>query len=122
QHLGIAWTPPPQGTAGWLSEYRVWDRARAPEEIRADFDRSFEGESKPAGLIHYFPGAGPWGKLKPGAKVMKTSDFPPLLTPAEAKALAEKFNRFRGLAAKPGDLARGQTTFKAICMGCHRVA
>jgi putative heme-binding domain-containing protein len=121
EHLRIAWTAPAQGTAGWLNEYRVWNRARTADEIRADFDRSFEGETKPAGLTHYFPGAGPWGKLKGGAKVVKTSDFPPLLTPVESKALAEKFGRFHELAAKTGDTGRGKMLFTTVCMSCHSI-
>ncbi len=121
EHLRMGWTAPVQGTAGWLSEYRVWNRARHAEEIRADFDRSFEGETKPAGLTHYFPGAGPWGKLKSGAKIVKTSDFPPLLTPAESKILAGKFAKFHAIADKAGDSARGKALFSTVCMGCHSV-
>ena len=121
KHLRIAWTAPAQGTAGWLSEYRVWNRVRTVDEIRADFDRSFEGETKPAGLAHYFPGAGPWGKLKSGAKIVKTSDFPPLLTPVESKILAEKFAKFHAMADKTGDTARGKALFTTVCMGCHSV-
>ncbi len=120
-HLNIGWTAPAKGTAGWLSEYRVWNRTRTAEEIRADFDRSFEGETKPAGLMHYFPGAGSWGKLRGGAKVVKTSDFPPLLTPAESKALAEKFGKFHVLADKAGDTTKGKTIFTTVCMSCHSV-
>ena len=119
--MNIGWTGPAKGTAGWLSEYRVWNRARTAEEIRADFDRSFEGEAKPAGLTHYFPGAGPWGKLHGGAKLVKTSDFPPLLTPAESKAMAEKFTRFHTLTEMNGDLAKGKALFTTVCMGCHSV-
>ena len=70
---------------------------------------------------HYFPGAGPWGKLKSGAKVIKTSDFPPLLTPAESKALAEKFSKFHALSDKSGDTAKGRAIFSKVCMGCHSV-
>jgi putative membrane-bound dehydrogenase-like protein len=121
EKLRLGWTAPAKGTAGWLSEFRVWNRARSAEEIRADFDRSFEGETKPAGLAHYFPGAGPWGKLHSGAKVVKTSDFPPLLTPAESKALAEKFTKFHSLADKAGDSAKGQALFATVCQGCHSV-
>jgi putative heme-binding domain-containing protein len=121
EHLNIGWTAPAKGTAGWLSEYRVWQGARTAEEIRADFDRSFDGEAKPAGLTHYFPGAGPWGKLRGGAKIVKTSDFPPLLTPAESKALAEKFGRFHALAEKAGDTTKGKTLFTIVCMSCHSV-
>ena len=121
EHLRIGWTAPSKGTAGWLSEYRVWNRARAAEEIRADFDRSFEGESKPFGLVHYFPGAGPWGKLQNGAKIVKTSDFPPLLTPAESRALAARFQQFHALAEKTGDTAKGKALFATVCQGCHSV-
>jgi putative membrane-bound dehydrogenase-like protein len=121
ENLRIGWTAPAKGTAGWLSEYRVWNRARSADEIRADFDRSFEGEAKPAGLAHYFPGAGPWGKLHSGAKVVKTSDFPPLLTPAESKELAAKFQKFHTLAEGAGDKAKGQALFTAICQSCHSV-
>jgi putative heme-binding domain-containing protein len=121
EKLRVGWTAPAKGTAGWLSEFRVWNRVRSAEEIRADFDRSFEGETKPAGLAHYFPGAGPWGKLHSGAKVVKTSDFPPLLTPAESKALAEKFTKFHSLADKTGDTAKGKALFATVCQGCHSV-
>jgi putative membrane-bound dehydrogenase-like protein len=121
EKLRLGWTAPAKGTAGWLSEFRVWNRVRSAEEIRADFDRSFEGETKPAGLVHYFPGAGPWGKLHSGAKVVKTSDFPPLLTPAESKALAEKFTKFHSLADKTGDTAKGKALFATVCQGCHSV-
>ena len=121
EKLRVGWTAPAKGTAGWLSEFRVWNRVRTDAEIRADFDRSFEGEARPAGLVHYFPGAGPWGKLHSGAKVMKTSDFPPLLTPAESKALAEKFGRFHALAEKAGDTAKGKALFATVCQTCHSV-
>ena len=113
--------PGDAGTAGWLSEFRIWDHARAADEIRADFDRSFEGDTKPAGLTHYFPGAGPWGKLHGGAKVVKTTDFPPLLTPAESKALAEKFQKFHALADRAGDAAKGKAVFSTLCLSCHSV-
>ncbi len=119
--LNVGWTGPAKGTAGWLSEFRVWNRVRTDAEIRADFDRSFEGENKPAGLAHYFPCAGPWGKLHSGAKVVKTSDFPPLLTPAESKALSEKFTKFHSLADKTGDTAKGKALFATVCQGCHSV-
>jgi putative membrane-bound dehydrogenase-like protein len=121
EHLRIGWTAPAQGTAGWLSEFRVWRRARSADEIRADFDRSFEGEPKPRDLAHYFTGSD-WGKkLQPGAKVIKTSEFPPLLNGAEAKELAEKFTRFRALAEKSGHTVRGKELFASTCQGCHAV-
>src|SRR6185436_15735625 len=84
EHLRLGWTAPDKGTAGWLSEFRVWNRARTPEEIRAEFDRSFEGEPKPPELLYYFPSAEPWGKHHAGAKLTKTADFPTLLTTEKA--------------------------------------
>ena len=122
EHLRVGWTQVGAGTAGWLTEFRIWNRERTGAEIRSDFDRSFEGEPLPPGLVRYYPGAGPWGRLQPGASVLKTATVPPLVTGAEARALAAKFDRYRTLAAQPGDAARGQATFKAVCMGCHSVA
>jgi len=122
EHCRIGWTAPPQGTAGWLTEYRVWNRLRTAEEIRADFDRSFEGDTKPADLAYYFSGTKPgWGKLHGSAKVAKTSDYPALLTAAEARTQAEKFAKFRALAANNGDLAHGKALFTTTCMICHSV-
>jgi putative heme-binding domain-containing protein len=122
EHCRIGWTAPGKGTAGWLTEYRVWNLARTSDEIRADFDRNFEGEPLPAGLVHYFSGsAAGWGKLHGSAKVEKTADFPPLLTAAEARAQTAKFGKFRGLAEKPGDSAHGKTLFNNTCLICHSV-
>lgn len=121
EHCRIAWTTPAQGTAGWLNEFRVWDRARSADEIRADFDRSFQGDAKPGGLVHYFSATN-WNKLQPGAKVLQTLDFPTLLNAAEAKVLAEKFSYFRTLAKNNGDAIRGKTLFTSVCMSCHSVA
>ena len=122
EHCRIGWTAPAKGTAAWLTEYRVWNRLRTAEEIRADFDRSFEGDSKPDGLTHYFSGSAPgWGKLHGSAKVEKTSDFPLLLTAAEARLQAEKFTKFRALAGQSGDLAHGKALFTTACMICHSV-
>jgi hypothetical protein len=83
----FGWTAPAKGTAGWLSEFRIWNRERTAAEIRADFDRSFDGSTKPEGLVGLFTGTS-WGKPHSGAKVQKTQDFPPLLTEAEATAIA----------------------------------
>jgi putative membrane-bound dehydrogenase-like protein len=46
EHCRIAWTAPGKGTAGWMTEFRVWDRARTADEIRADFDRSYADASE----------------------------------------------------------------------------
>ncbi len=117
----IGWTAPGKGTAGWLSEFRVWSRERSADEIRAEFDRAFDGADQPSGLVHLFTGTN-WGKLRSGAKVQKTQDFPALLTAAEATVLAARFDHFRGLAAKEGNKARGEGLFTATCTGCHSVS
>jgi putative membrane-bound dehydrogenase-like protein len=122
ENCRIGWTATPGGTAGWLTEYRVWNCARTGDEIRRDFDRSFDGEEKPAGMAHYFTGTNGWGATRASAKVEKTSDYPPILTPAEARELAQKFDRFRVLAEKSGDAAHGKALFTSACMTCHNVA
>ncbi len=119
EHCRIGWTTPGKGTAGWLSEFRVWNRVRTPEEIRAEFDRSYEGEAPP-GLVHHFAGTN-WGKLQGGARVQKTQDFPALLTAAQSQALAEKFSKFHALAEKSGDLTKGKALFTTVCAVCHSV-
>ncbi|MCW5554461.1 MAG: DUF1080 domain-containing protein [Verrucomicrobiae bacterium] len=116
----LGWTSPAQGTHGWLTEFRVWHRARTTAEIRSDFDRSYVGEPRPAGLVHLYSGED-WGKLKKGAQVTGTMDFPALLTAAEAKAFQEKFDTFRALATKPGDIEGGRSTFQMACASCHAV-
>lgn len=121
EHARIGKTGVKGGTAGWLSEFRVWDRERTADQIRADFDRSYADMARPEGLVHLFPGAGPWGRLQKGARVEKTADYPPLLTAEEALALTRKFDTFRALAGKGGDKARGQVLFQSICMACHSV-
>jgi putative membrane-bound dehydrogenase-like protein len=121
EHLRVGWTAPSKGTAGWLMEYRVWNRTRTPDEIRAEFDRSFDGETRPASLVACFAG-NEWQHLKAGAKVQKTSDFPPLLTAAEARAQGQKFATFRALAGESGDTVHGKALFTATCMVCHSVA
>ncbi len=138
ENVRIGWNAPGKGTAGWLSEFRIWNRERSAAEIRADFDRSYgepisksasadqskraesEFGAPPAGLVGLFTGTG-WGKLHSGAKVMKSQDFPPLLTAAEAAALAEKFSKFHALAEKPGDVAKGKVLFANVCQQCHSV-
>jgi putative membrane-bound dehydrogenase-like protein len=120
EHCRIGWTAPPKGTAGWLTEFRVWNRTRSADEIRVDFDHSYEGETMPPGLIRCFSGEH-WPKLHGSARVEKTSEFPPLLTATEAHAQAQKFAQFRALTDKPGDVKLGQTLFTTTCMTCHNV-
>jgi len=120
EHCRIGWTSPARGTSGWLTEYRVWNRLRTAEEIRADFDRTLQDTPAPAGLVRCFSGsAASWGKLHGTAKVEQTSDFPPLLTAAEARAQAAKFGKFRALATASGDTVHGKALFTTTCMICH---
>lgn len=119
EHCQIAWTTPNGGTAGWLAEYRVWNRERTADEIRADFDRSYESEQAP-GLVAYFSGSH-WGKLRNGARVEKSQDFPPLMTAAQAQELALKFSKYRTLAGQPGDAAKGKALLQTVCQVCHTV-
>jgi len=114
ENVRIAWTGAKAGTQGALAEYRLWNRARAGEEISRDFDRSIV---QAPGLV-FSSAATPWGKLHAGAKVTKTSDFPPILTADEATALDAKFAKYRALAAQPGDATRGKTT-AMLCSACH---
>ncbi len=112
--------PTSGGTAGEFSEYRVWNRARTVDEIRAAFDQSFANEPRPAGLRHWFGGKH-WPSLLGGAKVERTDDSPLLLTAAEAKAQEEKLARFRSLVSQAGDAARGRELFITTCANCHKV-
>ncbi len=121
EHLNIGWTQRKKGTNGALAEYRIWNRVRTANEIRANFDRSFEGLPKPEGILYLATGTGSWGKLKAGAAIIRTSELPPLLTAEEAKTVDERFTKFRALANKPGgDPTKGKA-IAAICMGCHLI-
>ena len=103
-----------------LAEYRVWNLCRTGDEIRADFDRSFEGETLPSGLVKYCWSSGSWGKLNGGARVTRTLDPPPVLNAAEARVQAEKLAKYRAIAEKPGDSAHGKQV-AAICVTCHTI-
>lgn len=123
ENVRIGWTSPGKGTAGALSEFRIWKIARTADEIRRDFDRSYLGDtpgqlSLPSILVFYSEDKAGWGKLHPGAKVAKTSDYPPVMSAAEARALDEKFAKYRALAQKPGDPAKGKLV-TAVCQACH---
>jgi putative membrane-bound dehydrogenase-like protein len=135
ENVRIAWTQPGKGTAGALSEFRIWNRERTASEIAANFDTElnqigampppilgkFERAFMPKGaenLLCYMPGNGPWGKLQPGAKTERTSDAPPLISEDEAKKMFAKFEKFRGLATQGGDAARGKTA-AVLCQTCH---
>lgn len=120
ENVRLAWTSTAGGLDGALNEYRVWNRARTAKEIRADFDRSYAGQPRPAGLVFLGSGADGWGALNKGAAVMRTSDLPPLLTAEQSKALDEKFAKYEALAHKPGDLAKGKQA-AVLCTACHLI-
>jgi putative heme-binding domain-containing protein len=115
-------TPAAGGTAGWVSEFRVWSQARAAREIRDQFDRTFASEpvaTRPAALRLVLGGAN-WGEVREGARVEAVDDAPVLLTPAEAAAQTERFARFRTLANTRGNPERGRELFAALCLSCHQ--
>ncbi len=127
ENVRIGWTGANGGMQGALAEYRLWDHARTPDEIRRDFDRSLAADVNQRGLVFSSAAGTPpshdgsygsWGKLRAGAKIVKTSDLPPVLTADEATALDAKFAKYRALISHPGDTARGKQ-FAAVCMACH---
>ena len=121
--LNIAYTTAPGGgTSGELMEFRIWNKERSAEEIRANFNRRFAGStSTPEGLVHYFPHGGPADKLSGGAQISAVAEAPHLLDEAEAAREEERLAKFRAIAQKPGDAARGKVLFESICLSCHMV-
>ncbi len=110
---------PRSGTEGALTEYRVWDVARSPQQIRDNFDRSFAGDDRPAGLIHYFDGSA-WGKLGGKARIVATLEAPNLLTAEQAALQTQLFDKYRALASHAGDKAAGKSLFTKACLVCHK--
>ncbi len=108
------------GTRGRIAEFRVWNRARTPDEIRADFDRSFVGDAaRPPSLVTFHGGTS-WGETGGDARVEPSLDVPKLVTAEELGKRMEKFATFRGLADAAGDPAKGQALFAAKCLTCHQ--
>jgi putative heme-binding domain-containing protein len=116
ENLRLAWTAGAGGTKGALAGFRIWNCERTAAEIRTNFDREIDRATDPA--LVFASHESEWGKLHAGAKTTKTSDLPPMLTAEQAKQLDEKFARYSGLAAKPGDLERGKST-ALVCRACH---
>jgi putative heme-binding domain-containing protein len=111
--------PHEAGTDGALTEYRIWNVARTSRQIRDNFDRSFAGEDRPDGLVHYFDGTD-WGRLSGKAVVQPTLEAPKLLSAAQAKQQAEMFAKYRQLAEHPGDASVGKAIFEKTCLVCHQ--
>jgi len=113
-------TPKDAGTHGRIAEFRVWNRVRTPDEIRTDFDRSYAAAGeRPASLVTAHAGTS-WGELAGQARVEPALDAPRLATEADVRTRAEKFERFRMLAASAGDATRGQVVFATKCLTCHQ--
>jgi putative membrane-bound dehydrogenase-like protein len=119
----------PKGTGMALTELRFWVSERSADQIRAGYQRSIADEPVPEDLklaitasadqrIAFVPKP---PKMTGQAKVVRTRDFPELLTAAATRALEEKFARFRNIVAQPGDAATGRTLFAGMCAACHRV-
>jgi putative heme-binding domain-containing protein len=117
--LDVGRTIPNSGTFGELAEFRVWNLARTAEEIRNDFDRTFEGGELPSGLEEYFGGS--WSKFSGGAQVARIADGPALLTAEKASEQQAQFAKYRELSEKPGNLEKGRAVFAAACQVCHSV-
>jgi putative heme-binding domain-containing protein len=108
------------GTHGRVAEFRVWNRARTPDEIRVDFDRSYVGEdARPPSLVA-FHGGSAWGDLAGDARVEPAIDAPVLITANELAARMDKFARFRQLAEAGGDPENGRHLFATRCLTCHQ--
>ena len=117
--LTIGWSTPKGGTQGAFAEYRIWNVERKPAEIRANMTRTFAGETLPAALVFASAsGDAAWGKLGKGAKILRTTDAPPLLNGEQFAALEKKTARYTALAAKAGDPAKGKVVV-ALCQSCH---
>lgn len=115
--LAIGRSNVPQGTAAQIAEFRIWHACRSEDEIRAAFDRT--GLDPPP--AYYRPLDAAWDRLHGTARMVKTMDFPPLVTPEAARALDARFAHFRALADRPGgDPVRGKLA-AAVCIACHKV-
>lgn len=115
--LAIGRSNVPQGTAAQIAEFRVWSACRTADQIRAAFDRTGL-DPAPA---YYRPVNAAWDRLHGPARMVKTMDFPPLMSPEAAQAIDQKFAHFRALAEKAGgDPARGKMV-AAVCIACHKV-
>jgi putative heme-binding domain-containing protein len=117
--IGLS-SPATAGTRGRLAEFRVWNRDRSADEIRDDFDRSYSGDSQRPASLMAFHGGTSWGALTGNARVEPAIDAPALVTAAELELRLAKFAKYRELAAKPGDPARGKNIFASRCLTCHQ--
>ena len=118
--LTIGWSGPAGGPLGAFSEYRVWNVERKPAEVRANMTRTFAGDKLPVSLVFASASDASWGKLGKGAKVVRTTDSPPLLNAAQFAALEVKTAHYFALAQKPGNPAKGRVVV-TLCQTCHMI-
>jgi putative membrane-bound dehydrogenase-like protein len=119
--LTIGWSAPKGGTLGALAEFRIWNVERKPAEVRTNMTRTFAGEQLPGSLVFASAsGDAAWGKLGKGAKIVRTTDAPPLFNAEQFAAIAQKTARFTALSAKAGDPAKGKALV-GLCQSCHMI-
>jgi putative heme-binding domain-containing protein len=111
ENCRIGWSGPAKGTKGIMAEFRVWKHERTPAEIRSNFDRTLESAGS-------YPRAE--NKLHKGASLVRTTDYPPILTPEQAATLDQKFARLSKLGHTAGNREMGKV-LSAICTTCHQI-
>ena len=114
ENCRIGWSGPKKGTEGMMAEFRVWKTERTAQEIRSSFDRTYAAHE-----THTTYGADTKGMQK-GARIAKTTDYPPILTPEQAEKLDKQFAHLSELGHKKGDLAKGKV-LSMICKTCHQI-
>ncbi len=114
-------SPRDTGTKGAFFEYRIWDIARTPRQIRDNIDLSFSEKEQPAELVHYFS-RNNWGPLSGQAKIQSALDAPKLLSIHQATVQAALFDKYRQLANEPGNALAGKALFEKSCLVCHQQA
>jgi len=112
-------SPAGKGTAGEFTEYRIWNVCRSAEEIRANIDRSFAGESSPTSLTNYYSPLSDWPQRKPLAQVVPVLEGPHLLSAGDSEAQAAKLAKYKAIATKTGDAKSGEMIFTSLCLSCH---
>ncbi|MDP6538208.1 MAG: c-type cytochrome, partial [Planctomycetota bacterium] len=120
--LDVGRTTPGGGTEGALAEVRLWDRARTAEEVGASFRlrlRAVAGAEADDGPRLVLPGAP--ASLSGEARIVGAADPPPAVTHDQARAEAERFDRYRALARAGGEADRGRDLFARSCGACHTV-
>ena len=114
ENCRIGWSGPKKGTQGMMAEFRVWKTERTGAEIRSSFDRTYE----PNDSHVTYPN--PETKLSKGARIAKTTDYPPILTTEQAAALDKRFAHYSELGHKKGDIEKGKV-LSALCLACHTI-